>query len=162
MSMKLHRADLGVTATLLALSAVLYWDTTRWPPVPPSLAQNAPPTVFPRLLIGAVVILSLLLPIERAWKERGSMEIKAGRHTRPKPVVALTALVLVGAVYLMPILGMLPVLVAASALLPLLWGERHYRAVAAFAIALPLAVTCLFAFALKVDLGFGITGGFFR
>lgn len=155
-------ADFAVTATLLAICAVLYWDTTRWPSVPAALAQNAPPTLFPRLLIGAVFIMALILPFERVWKRRSGVELDIGGHDWPKPVVFVTALIIILAVYFMPTLGALPVMIAATALLPLLWGERRYWAIAIFAVALPIAVTSLFAFALKVNLGFGLTGDLFR
>lgn len=156
------RSDLGVTAILLAISAILWWDTTRWPAVPASLAQNAPPTTFPRLLIGTVVVLALLLPFERIWKARGGMPLDIGGHDRPRPVVFVTIAVLILAVYLMPILGVFPVMLGSSLALPLLWGERRYLTVVLFAVGVTVGVTALFAFGLQVNLGFGLTGDMFR
>ncbi|MGQ7791734.1 tripartite tricarboxylate transporter TctB family protein [Faunimonas sp. B44] len=156
------RSDLAVSGVLILICAILYWDTTRWDAVPQALAQNAPPTVFPRLLIGSVFVMALLLPFERIWKARAGIDLGIGGHTIARPVVFITAAMLLLAVYLLPILGVLPVMVATSLLLPILWGERRYVAVALFGIGLPLAVTALFAFALKVNLGFGLTGNLFR
>lgn len=156
------RSDLGVTAVLIAICAVLFWDTTRWPDVPPSLSQNAPPTLFPRMLLGVTVLMALALPFERTWKRRHGKELSIGGESRPKPVVFLTAALIILTVYLMPILGIFPVLVASMALMPLLWGERRYGAVALMAIGLPIAVTALFAFGLGINLGFGLTGDLFR
>lgn len=158
----LDRSDLVVSAVLIVMCAFLYWDTTRWPAVPASLAQNAPPTVFPRLLIGSIVVMALALPFERVIKRRSGAELDIGGEDRPKPVVFLTAALMTLAVYFMPVLGIFPVMVAATALLPLLWGERRYGLIAAFAIGLPIAVAVLFALGLKVNLAFGLTGALFR
>jgi len=112
------RADLGVSAVLFAICAVLWWDTTRWPVVPASLAQNAPPTTFPRLLLGSVVLMAVLLPFERIWKARSGVDLEIGGEQAPKPVVFITAALLFLAVYLMPILGVAPVMLASSLLMP--------------------------------------------
>lgn len=156
------RSDLGVTAVLLGICAVLLWDTTRWPDVPPSLSQNTPPTLFPRLLLGITALLALALPFERTWKRRRGSELKIGGESRPGPVVFLTAALITLVVYLMPILGIFPVMVASTALMALLWGEKRYLAVGLMAVGLPIAVTALFAFGLGINLGFGLTGDLFR
>ena len=158
----IDRADLYVSAVLFVICAVLWWDTTRWPVVPASLAQNAPPTTFPRLLLGSVVLLALLLPFERIWKARSGVELDIGGERAPKPVVFITAAVLFLAVYLMPILGVAPVMLASSLVLPWLWGERRWIYILVFAFGLTAAVTILFAYGLRVNLGFGLTGDIFR
>lgn len=157
-----RRSDLVLTAVIVVLCAILYWDTTRWAEVPASLAQNAPPTVFPRLLLGTIVILALFLPFEPIWKARSGIDVDFGEHERPRPVVFITAIIVLLAGYLLPILGALPVMVATTALLPLLWGEKRYWIVALFALGLPAAVVVLFAFGLQVNLAFGLTGDLFR
>lgn len=160
---RVDRTDLIVALILIAICAVLYWDTTTWPAVPASLSQNAPPTVFPRLLIGLIFLFSLCIPFERNWKRRsGEGDDEIGRHNWPKPVMFMTAAFIILAVYLMPILGVLPIMVATAGLLPLMWGERRYGAVAIFAIALPVGVALLFATGLNVNLAFGLTGEVFR
>ncbi|WP_161142477.1 tripartite tricarboxylate transporter TctB family protein [Propylenella binzhouense] len=159
---RFDRSDLAVAAVLLAICAVLYWDTTRWPAVPETLAQNAPPTTFPRLLIGSVAIMALMLPFERVMKERNGGSLLIGGQARARPIVFVTAAVITLAVYGLPILGALPVMIATSVLLPLLWGERRYLPILLFGVGLPIAVTLLFALGLKVNLGFGWAGALFR
>lgn len=160
--LKVERADLVVALVLVAICAVLYYDTTTWPSVPASLSQNAPPTVFPRLLIGLIFILTLGIPFERNWKRRSGEGDTIGYFGWPRPVMFATGAFITLAVYLMPILGILPVMFAAAAILPILWGERRYGIVAIFAIALPIAVALLFAAGLQVNLAFGLTGDVFR
>ena len=156
------KADLGVSAVLFAICAILWWDTTRWPSVPASLAQNAPPTTFPRLLLGSVILMALLLPFERIWKARSGVDLEIGGERAPKPVVFITAALLFLAVYLMPMLGIAPVMLGSSILLPWLWGERRWVHILVFAFCLTAAVTILFAYGLRVNLGFGLTGDIFR
>lgn len=159
---RLLREDAIVSLVLIAVCAVLFWDTTRWPEVPPSLAQNAPPTVFPRMLIGLVFVLAIALPFERLWKRRNGEELAIGGDGWPKPIVFVTIGVILAAVYSMSFLGVLPIMVAIAAIMPILWGERRYAVVAAYAIGIPILVALLFAVGLKVNLAFGLTGDVFR
>lgn len=156
------RSDLVVSAIILLIIAILYWDTTRWPSVPTSLSQEAPPTVFPRLLMGVIAILAIALPFERVWKRRAGVDLAIGGQGWPRPVMFLTAAWIVLAVYLMPMLGVLPVMFGSALVLPLLWGERRYAAVIIFAILMPVAVAALFGIGLQVNLAFGLTGDIFR
>src|SRR3546814_10834279 len=77
-SPSVHRTDLGLALVLLGVCAFLWWDTTQFADVPASLAQNAPPTTFPRLLLGAIALMSLMLPFEHRFKDDGG-EGKIGR-----------------------------------------------------------------------------------
>ena len=158
----IDRSDLVVSAIILLICGILYLDTTRWSAVPTSLSQEAPPTLFPRLLIGLIAILAIALPLERVWKRRAGVDLPIGAHGWPKPVMFLTAAWTVLAVYMMPILGVLPVMFGSALVLPLLWGERRYAAVVLFAILMPVAVAALFGVGLRVNLAFGLTGDLFR
>lgn len=158
----LHKVDLVVAAVIVALCAFLFWDTTRFEEVPPSLAQNVPPTLFPRLLLILIVAMALFLPFEHVQKRAQGIDLDQERSTRVRPITAFTALALLGIVLLMPWLGTLAALVVSCALLPVLWGERRWWLVALYAIAFPLAITYLFVAGLDVNFLPGITGHVFR
>lgn len=158
----IHRTDLGVSVLILLCCAFLFWDTTRFDVVPSSLAQNVQPTTFPRLLIGTIVVLTLMLPFEYLQKKRQGIDLDSGRREWPRPIVFVTAAVLIGLVLLMPPLGTVVTLVIACAGLPLLWGERRYGIIAVYAIAFPLAITALFVGVLEVNFLPGIAGHLFR
>lgn len=161
-SLSLHRADLVLALVVLAICAFLWWDTTTWDRIPASLAQNAPPTVFPRLMLGAIIIMALFLPFEASMKPDGGADIDKEREEAPRPIVFITAAVIIAVVALTDFLGSLLAMVVVAALVPLLWGERRFVAVAIFAVALPLAVASLFAGVLEVNLVPGLTGHLFR
>src|SRR3546814_17756437 len=89
-SPSVHRTDLGLALVLLGVCAFLWWDTTQFADVPASLAQNAPPTTFPRLLLGALALMSLMLPFGRWFKDDGGEGIYTARAHLTQPIVYRT------------------------------------------------------------------------
>lgn len=157
-----HRVDLVVTALILGLCAFLYWDTTTFAEIPRGLAQNVPPTLFPQLLLLVIAAMALLLPFEHVQKRAQGIDLDEGRRDRIRPITWITALAVLGLVAVMPWLGTFAAMIAACAVLPVLWGERRYWLVAIYALALPFGVAALFAGVLEVNFLPGITGHLFR
>ncbi|ESR25651.1 tripartite tricarboxylate transporter TctB family protein [Lutibaculum baratangense] len=160
--LSVHRTDLVLALVLLGICAILWWDTTTFPEIPASLAQNAPPTVFPRLMLGAIIIMALFLPFEHRMKPDGGEDIDRGREEAPRPIVFLTGAVIIAVVFLTQWIGSLMAMVLVTAVIPWLWGERRYAAMALFAIGLPIAVWFVFTVLLEVNLVAGIPGQFFE
>ncbi|MEE8515441.1 MAG: tripartite tricarboxylate transporter TctB family protein [Alphaproteobacteria bacterium] len=146
----LHRTDLWIALVLFAICGALFYETTRWETVMPSLSQNIPPTFFPRLVLGAIVVFTLLLPCESYFAAKRGVNLDEGRADRIEPITWITAAVLVAIVAIMPWLGTLLTMVLASVGLPILWGERRPVVIALFAVLFPLIVTVLFTEGLKV------------
>jgi putative tricarboxylic transport membrane protein len=161
-TLSVHKVDLAVTAVIVALCAFLFWDTTTFEKVPASLAQNVPPTLFPRLLLLLIVGMALLLPFEHVQKKAQGIDLDKERSDRVRPITLVTALALLGIVLVMPWLGTFPALVVTCALLPVMWGERRWWLVAIYAIAFPLAITYVFVAGLEVNFLPGIVGHLFR
>lgn len=157
-----HKVDLAVTAVVIALCAFLFWDTTTFEKVPASLAQNVPPTLFPRLLLLLILVMALFLPFEHLQKRAQGIDLDKERSDRVRPITLVTALALLGIVLVMPWLGTFPALVVACALLPVMWGERRWWLVALYAIGFPLAITYVFVAGLEVNFLPGIAGHLFR
>ena len=146
----LHRTDLWIALVLFAICGLLLYETSRWETVPPSLSQNIPPTFFPRLVLGAIIVFTLLLPCESYFAAKRGVNLDEDRADRIEPITWITAVVLVAIVALMPWLGTLLTMVLASVGLPILWGERRPVVIALFAVLFPLIVTLLFTEGLKV------------
>jgi len=157
-----HKVDLAVTAVIVALCAFLFWDTITFEKVPPSLAQNVPPPLFPRLLLLLIVAMALFLPFEHVQKRAQGIDLDKERSDRVRPITLVTALTLLAIVLVMPWLGTLPALVVSCALLPVLWGERRWWLLALYAIAFPLVITYVFVAGLGVNFLPGIAGHVFR
>lgn len=157
-----HRVDLIVAAIILAGCAFLFWETTNFAQIPRGLAQNVPPTLFPRLLLVVIAAMALFLPFEHVQKRAQGIDLDDRRRDRIKPITYVTALALFGIVVATPWLGTFLAMILACAVLPVLWGERRLWLVALFAIGLPLAVTLLFVSALGVHFLPGVVGHPFR
>lgn len=157
-----HRVDLVVAAAILAACAFLFWETTNFARIPQGLAQNVPPTLFPRLLLVVIAAMALLLPFEHLQKRAQGIDLDEKRRQPIRPMTYLTALALCGVVLVMPWLGTFAAMIVACALLPVLWGERRLWLVAIYALCLPLAVTFLFVAGLEVNFIPGIAGHLFR
>ena len=145
-----HRTDLTLAVAILAVCAILYYLTTRFDKVPELMSQNIPPEWFPRLLIWVITILTLIIPFEHLFHEKGKAHLDEDRSARIKPISFYTAALLCLIVGLMPWLGTALDLVMVCALLPILWGERRIKVLLPFAILFPGLVTLLFTKVLGV------------
>ena len=154
----IHWTDLWLAVVILAGCAALYYATAGFDKVSPLMAQNIPPEWFPRLLIWTIVVLTLLLPFEHLFLGLGRGDIDEDRSVRIKPVAVVTAILLVGVVASILVIGTMLATVLACILLPLLWGERRAKVLIPFAILFPGAVTLLFTQVLKVYFEPGMIG----
>jgi putative tricarboxylic transport membrane protein len=133
--------------------------TTRFDKVPESLSQNIPPEWFPRLLLGIIAILTLIIPFEHLFLQKGSID--EDRRAKIKPISFYSAVLLCCIIGLMPWLGTLLAMVLVCALLPLLWGERRLKVIIPFAVVFPGLVTFLFTKVLGVFFEPGVLSGLF-
>jgi putative tricarboxylic transport membrane protein len=146
----IHWTDFRLTVVILAICGVLYIVTAGFEEVAAMLAQNIPPEWFPRLLIWTIVVLSLVLPFEHLFLEKGAAEIDKGRSEKIKPMAMITALLLILAVTSILLFGTALAMVLICIALPLLWGERRVKLLVPYFILFPFAVTVLFTQVLKV------------
>ncbi len=146
----LHRTDLWIAFVLFVICGLLFYETSRWDTVAVSLSQNIPPTFFPRLVLGAIVVFTLLLPCESYFAAKRGTNLDEDRANRIEPITWMTGASLVAIVLLMPWLGTILTMLLASFALPILWGERRPLVIAIFAVLFPLIVTLLFTEGLKV------------
>ncbi len=135
--------DTLVGVALLAFCAVIYWLTTGFPEVPVILSQNVPPTFFPRLVIGLITLLSIVLIFNGLGKS-------AQVNVRIKPVVLITASIIVLAGVLVGFLGTLLTLALIAIAIPVAWGERRLRPLGILAVGLPAAIYLIFGLALGI------------
>ena len=146
----IHWTDFRLTVVILAICGALYSITTTFEEVAALLAQNIPPEWFPQLLIWTIVVLSLILPFEHLFLEKGAAEIDKDRSDKIKPMVMITAVLLILAVTSILLFGTALAMVVVCIALPLLWGERRWKVLVPYFVLFPLAVTVLFTQVLKV------------
>ena len=163
----LRNRDALAGLSVLAVCAVAWWLTTGFDEVPAMLSQNIPPTFFPRLIIGIAALLGVLLiagGLRRGAGEPGSRATagdsstpaeQVPRAALPSPVFWATGGVIAAAGVLVPLVGTLPTLGLVAIVLPLLWGERRYRHVAALALGLPGGIYAVFTIGLGVRFPIG-------
>ncbi len=156
--------DTLVGSVLLGFCAAAWWLTNGFDDVPPMLAQNVPPTFFPRLVILTSALFGVVLILDEIRRLlRGAADPVVARRaastTEPEPPVAFTLPppafwgtvgVIAAAGVSIPLLGTLPSLGMIAVALPLVWGERRFRLVAGLALGLPAAIHVVFALGLGV------------
>jgi putative tricarboxylic transport membrane protein len=153
-----HGVDLKLTLIILAICAAIYYVTTTFDEVSPLLAQNIPPEWFPRLLIWFIVILSLFLPFEHLFLERGKAGLDEDRSKRIPKGAIVTAGLLVVAVASIALVGTFLATMLVCAALPLMWGERRWKILVPYVILFPTAVALLFTKVLRVYFDPGLIG----
>ena len=146
----IHGVDLGVAVVLLVFCGWAYWLTTGFDEVSPLLTQNIPPEWFPRLLIWTIGVLTLVLPFEHRFLEKGREGLDKDRRHRIPLMVFLTAGLLCVTVYAIEWLGTFFTMVFICVALPLLWGERRWKVILPFAVIFPALVALVFTQFLKV------------
>ncbi len=154
----IHGVDLKLTLTILGVCAALYYVTTTFDEVSTLLTQNIPPEWFPRLLIWFIAILSLILPFEHRFLERGKKGLDEGRESRIPIGAIVTAGLLILVVASIVVLGTFLSMVLVCAALPLLWGERRWKILIPYVILFPTLVALLFTKVLRVYFEPGLIG----
>lgn len=153
---------------ILGVCAVAWRLTVGFDEVPAILSQNVPPTFFPRLVIATAALLGGLLiagGIRRRAVDLADRSTaggpavsgdKAGGAALPPPVFWASAGLVAAAGVLIPLVGTLLTVGLVAIALPLLWGERRFRLVAALAVGLPGAIYAVFTLALGVRFPVGL------
>ncbi|MEM9781133.1 MAG: tripartite tricarboxylate transporter TctB family protein [Pseudomonadota bacterium] len=133
--------DLGVGIAILAFCAVAYVITLGFDEAPAALAQNVQPATFPRMVIGVITAMTLLM-----------MALGLGQPSRRKALPALmvpvTGAMMLGFVLAFDTLGAFEAMVLFALVMPVLWGARNPVALIGFALLFPFAVYLVFVGAL--------------
>jgi putative tricarboxylic transport membrane protein len=136
-------ADLIVGGCILLFCAAAYGVTLTFATAPAVVAQNVQPATFPRLVLGVIAVLTVvMMATARSQPQR--------RRRRVPAMTWLSAAAMVGFVLTFQWLGIVPAMVLLCQGLPVLWGERRWHLVIPFGLGFPLAVYLLFAEMLDV------------
>ncbi|MEX0318090.1 MAG: tripartite tricarboxylate transporter TctB family protein [Ruegeria sp.] len=146
--MKLSR-DLVAGGLILVLSAILWWVTTTFDSDPLGMAQGMPATHMPRLILGVIAVLTVIMILQSLAKEGDAL------GGVPPWQMPATAAVLGLAAILFPVLGVPLVFFCICLVLPVMWGARNYGAVVAFAVGVPVAIYVVFKMLLGLRLPMG-------
>lgn len=137
-------SDVVVGLVVLALCAVAYWITLGFEQAPAALARNVQPRTFPQLVIGLIAALTGLM----MWRA-----LRTGERKQRGPVPPMVPLTIAAVGVFVALFSFLGVFLAMATIcvgLPLLWGERRYLALAAYAVLFPAAIYGLFVRVLDV------------
>lgn len=145
----LLRGDDSVGIVILAFCAVVVYLTTNFDEVPAMLSQGIPPTQFPRMMVGVIGLLTVIMVIQARRRQDSS-------KSRVPVVAFLTAGLLLAFVAVIELVGTLGAIVLFCIALPVLWGERRYGWIAAYAVVFPVCVYLLFVKVLEVRFPLGL------
>lgn len=137
---------------LLVLCAALWYATTSFDSDPMGMITGMPATAMPRLVIGVIAILSLVLTVQGMAKDNDS---RFGAVAWQVPVTA----VFLGIVAVsLSTIGLPIGFFLVCSILPVLWGDRRYGPILIFALAMPAAIYIVFQLLLSVQLPLGPLG----
>jgi len=143
--------DLVVALAVLTFCAAAYAVTLGFKEAPSAVAQNVQPATFPRLVIGVIATLSALLAAL-------SFRSDSARKRPVKPMVAVTAAMMIAFVIAFDTLGFIAAMVLFSLAMPMLWGERRWSRLLPFAALFPAAIYLVFVLGLGVHFDPGLLG----
>ena len=144
-------SDFVIAIVIVAFCALIYAITITFPSMPAMLAMGMGPEVFPRLLLGLMVVLAGLLAV----LARG----KADEVREPvPPTVYWTALAIVAFMGVLWLLGMAIAMFVGFVGMGLLWGERRWLVLVISGLALSALIYTLFVRGFGIPLPQGIVG----
>ena len=143
--------DMVVAGVIVAFCAMAYAITLTFDTVPAALAQGMGPELFPRLVLGVMVVLAAVL----AWAARG----KPDEAREPVPaMVYLTGLAMCAFMGVMALVGMLTAIVIAVIGIGRLWGERRWGLLVLTGLGLSIGIRLLFVNGFGIPLPRGLLG----
>jgi putative tricarboxylic transport membrane protein len=141
----------AIAAAIVAFCGAVYAVTLTFPSVPAALATGMGPEVFPRLLLGVLVLLAGLL----AFLARG----KQDEAREPIPaMVYWTALAMLAFMAVLWVAGMVAAMFIGFVGIGLLWGERRWLLLVAVGFALSACIYAVFAKGFGIPLPRGVIG----
>ena len=149
---RLHvHSDVAIAAGIIAFCAVVYAITLTFPEMPAILTMGMGPAVFPRLLLGVMVVLTVVL----VWSAGG----RADEVRAPvPPIVYLTASGFFAYMAAAWLIGLLPAGFLAILGFGLLWGERRWLMLLASAAFLCALIYLVFVKGFAIPLPRGLVG----
>ncbi len=140
----IHRVDLFLALIIFGVCGTLYYLTTEFEQVADLFAQDIQPEFFPRMLIWAIVLLTLFIPIEHRFLKGGSAGLDKNRKIQIKPMALLTMALLTTIVATILWVGTIASMIIVCVAMPLLWGERRPKVLIPYALIFPVLITLLF------------------
>jgi putative tricarboxylic transport membrane protein len=141
--------DLVPGSVILILCAALFHVTTTFDSDPLGAAQGMPATHMPRLVLTVIAALTLIMIVQGIRSGEKSV------HESPPAIMWGTAGLLALTAISFPTIGVPLSFFAVCIALPLLWGARDIKRIAAFAVAVPVAIYVLFQVLLGLRLPLG-------
>ena len=139
-----HRKDLYLALVLVAFGAFVYYEAGKFPPAPAVLGDTLNADVFPKILVVILLFLTAIIPFEFKLTPEKVAKIDKDRNEKTLPITWITIFVLLTIVFLTDFFGAVLTMFVTCLIVPLVWGERNYVAVAIYAIVFPAFVWFLF------------------
>lgn len=139
-----HRKDLYLALVLVAFGAFVYYEAGKFPPAPAVLGDTLNADVFPKILVIILLFLTAIIPFEFKLTPEKVAKIDKDRNEKTLPITWITIFVLLTIVFLTDFFGAVLTMFVTCLIVPLVWGERNYVAVAIYAIVFPAFVWFLF------------------
>jgi hypothetical protein len=137
-------ANLLAAAVAAAAAVIFFALTFGFEQMPEGLTQGLGAEFFPRLVLGTILTLSVLLVLTSA---------PGGEPLPPiAPLVYVSAAALVAFMALVWLIGMLPAMLAFLIGLGLLWGERRVHVLLVSSAVVTFAVWVVFVYAFRIPL----------
>jgi hypothetical protein len=143
--------DLVIAAVIIALSALVWGGTLTFDEVPAALAQGMGAAVFPRLILGVIMVLALWL----AASCRGRADPEREPFHR---MILLTVLATLAFMIVLKFLGIYGAILFSFVGIGRLWGERRWILLAAIAVGMAVVTHLLFVSAFGIPLPRGMIG----
>ena len=134
-------------AAVVAIAAALFAATFWFEKMPEGITRGFGAELFPRLVLGTIIALAVLLALLPASSEP---------LARIPPMVWYSGAALILFMAIVPVIGMLPAMLVFLLALGYLWGERRHLILLSSAVLLTAAIWGIFVKGFGVQLPKGL------
>ena len=134
-------------AAVVAIAAALFAATFWFEKMPEGITRGFGAELFPRLVLGTIIALAVLLALLPAASEP---------LARIPPMVWYSGAALILFMAIVPVIGMLPAMLVFLLALGYLWGERRHLILLSSAVLLTAAIWGIFVKGFGVQLPKGL------
>ena len=135
-------------AAVIAIAAALFAATFWFEEMPEGITRGFGAELFPRMVLGTIIGLAILLALTRASED--------APLSRIPPMVWYSGASLLAFMALVPVVGMLPAMFVFLVALGILWSERRYGLLLITAALMTAAIWGVFVKGFGVQLPKGL------
>ena len=157
-----NKTDTIIAIFIFAIIVLLWNETDNFEEVSDLFAQNIQAETFPKILLIAIGLMTLMIPFEHLFLKNSGKDIDSGRKKKVSFITYATMIILLIIIASSEFLGAYITIAATCIIIPFFWGERNLKVLLPYIVLFPMAIIFIFNFLLGVYFEPGLLEYFYK